>query len=136
MTSHNETPTVRLSILLLAGLLGACVSSPAAAAPATMPSATVEGGLDKPAVREVVRTLIDEVRHCYNDVLVDDATVEGQTVTSFVIDPDGSVHDASITESSMPERFDACLLAAVGSWSFPASDAETRVSYPFQFSPG
>jgi TonB family protein len=137
MPSQTQTPALSHPILLLAVVLGTFVASPAAAAPpATMPTATVEGGLDKPAVREVVRAHIDEVRHCYNAELVDDDTIEGRSVTSFVIHPDGSVHDASMPESTMPERFDACLLAAVGSWSFPASDAETRVTYPFQFSPG
>jgi TonB family protein len=120
MPIHTATISI---MLVLTGLL-------------TVPAAKVEGELDKPAVREVVRAHIDEIRHCYNAVLVEDATIEGQTVTSFVIHPDGSVHEAGITESSMPEQFDACLLEVVGRWSFPTSDAETRVSYPFQFSPG
>jgi outer membrane biosynthesis protein TonB len=143
MTSHDEPgklartlrkPTI---MLLVAGLLGTSVASPAAAAaPATMPTATVEGGLDKQAVREVVRANIEQIRDCYNAELIEDDSVEGSTVTSFVIQPDGSVHDAGIIESTMPERFDACLTQAIGSWWFPASDDETRVSYPFHLSPG
>lgn len=134
MTSHNENLA---TMLVFAGLLTVCIAAPTVhAAPAPNPPAAVEGGLDKPTVREVVRAHIDDVRDCYNAVLVEDETIEGATVTSFVIHPDGSVHDAGITESTMPKRFDACLTKAVGSWSFPASDAETRVTYPFQFSPG
>jgi TonB family protein len=135
MPSHNATKSPL--ILLLAGLLSACVGVPTAnAAPATTPRTTVEGELDKSAVREVVRAHIDEVRECYNAELAEDETIEGHSVIAFEIQPDGSVLGAAITESSMPERFDACLTGVVEGWSFPASDAETRVSYPFNFSVG
>lgn len=123
-------------LLLLAGLLAACVVPEASAAPSTVKPATVEGALDKPAVREVVRAHIDEVRECYNAELVEDETVAGRSVIAFVIQPDGSVSETSVRESTMPERFDACMVAAVEGWSFPTADAETRVSYPFEMSPG
>jgi TonB family protein len=137
-TSTNTLPGARLfnsrkPFMLLAALLGSLVAAPAAAA---APKATVEGGLEKAAVREVVRAHIDEVRDCYNAELVEDETVGGRTVVTFVIEADGSVHDASIPESTMPERFDACLSKAVATWAFPTSDAETLVTYPFEFEPG
>ena len=63
--------------MLLGCLLAACgASSEASAAPA----ATVEGGLDKPAVREVVRTHIGQVRECYNAELVENESVAGNVV--------------------------------------------------------
>jgi hypothetical protein len=40
----------------------------------------------------------------------------------------------SISESTMPERFDACLSGAVERWRFPSTDARTSVRYPFSMS--
>jgi outer membrane biosynthesis protein TonB len=139
MLIHSETPRILTSTMILAfaGLLGACVASAeASTAPAKAGQATVEGGLDKPAVREVVKAHIDEVRGCYNAELVEDENVEGRSVVSFVILADGSASEVGVAESTMPTRFDECMTAAVEGWTFPTSDAETRVVYPFMLSPG
>lgn len=123
--------------LLVAGaLLLSCALAPVADAAFEVPPASVEGGLDKPAVRAVVRENIDDVRYCYNDELIEDDSVAGYTVLEFVISTDGAVSRADVSESTMPARFDACLSAAVSSWSFPRAEAETSVSYPFEMSPG
>ncbi|PRQ08129.1 AgmX/PglI C-terminal domain-containing protein [Enhygromyxa salina] len=122
---------------LLAGLLAAIfMPSEADAANTEVQNATVEGGLDKSAVREVVRANIDQVRSCYNAELVDDATIEGSSVLAFVVRSDGSVTKAKVPESTMPPRFDRCMRRAVSTWSFPVAEAQTRVSYPFTMSPG
>lgn len=123
-------------LLLLAGLLAACVVPEASASPAAVKQASVEGALDKTAVREVVKQHIDEIRDCYDAELAEDETVEGRVVVSFVAQADGSVSTASMPESTMPPRFDACVLAAVETWTFPTAEAETTVWYPFLLSPG
>jgi hypothetical protein len=133
MSTH---PTRSTKLLPLTALLAACVASPAAAAPAKIEHTSVEGSLDKAAVREVVKARIHEVRECYNAELIADETVGGRSVVAFVVQPDGSVSEVGVPESTMPERFDACMVAAVEGWSFPASDAKTRVLYPFEMSPG
>jgi TonB family protein len=97
---------------------------------------SVEGGLDKTAVREVVRANIDDVRECYNAELGRDETVEGRVVVSFVVQPDGKVTNARVSESTMPKQFDACLAAAVAGWAFPTARESTSVTYPFEMSPG
>lgn len=94
------------------------------------------GGLDKAAVREVVRANIDDVRDCYNVELLEDETVGGRVSLSFVTNPDGTTSKIAVTESTLPERFDACLANVAASWSFPTSDASTSVVYPFELSPG
>jgi outer membrane biosynthesis protein TonB len=140
LTQDTILPGARVlhitKLLLLAGLLAACVVPEASASPGTVKQASVEGALDKPAVREVVKAHIVEVRKCYNAELVEDETVAGSVVVSFVIQPDGWASEVGVPESTMPARFDACVITAVEGWSFPASDAETRVSYPFEMSPG
>jgi TonB family protein len=141
MLTHDETKRARVllptQLLLLASLLAACVSSAEASAdPGTIQQASVEGALDKPAVREVVKAHIDEIRECYNAELVEDESVAGRSIVTFVVQPDGGAIEVAVSESTMPARFDACMVKAVEAWSFPAADAETRVTYPFDFSPG
>jgi TonB family protein len=98
--------------------------------------ARVEGGLDKPAVRAVVAAHIHDIRRCYNAELIEDESVAGDIVIAFTVAAAGSVHGVTITESTMPARFDACVAAAVGTWQFPSAELETHVSYPFAMSPG
>jgi TonB family protein len=141
MLTHNETQGTRVllptKLLLLASLLTGCVGSAEASTdPGTVQPASVEGALDKPAVREVVKAHIDQVRECYNAELVEDETVAGRVMVTFVVQPDGAASEVGVSESTMPERFDACMIKAVEAWSFPSSDAETRVTYPFDLSPG
>jgi TonB family protein len=140
MTAHHTTHGTRAftstKLLLLAGLLAACVASTATAAPPKIRHTSVEGSLDKAAIREVVKARIHEVRECYNAELSEDETVAGRSVVSFVVQPDGSVTEVGVPESTMPERFDACMVTAVEGWSFPASAGQTRVMYPFEMSAG
>jgi TonB family protein len=141
MLTRDQAKATRVllptKLLLLASMLAACVgSAEASAAPASVQQSSVEGALDKPAVREVVKAHIDEVRECYNAELIENETVAGRVVISFIVQPDGSASEVGIPESTMPARFDACIVAAVEVWSFPTADAETRVTYPFEMSPG
>lgn len=123
--------------LLLAGLLTAgFVPSEADAAEDKVERPTVDGGLDKPAVRAVVRANIGDVRSCYNAELRDDGDLAGRSVLTFVVQTDGSVSEVGVSESTMPARFDQCLSQAASTWSFPVANADTQVSYPFMMSPG
>ena len=133
MTTQTAT---RLGSRLLNLIAIAAVLGISASANATLGKPKIEGGLDKSAIREVVRANIDDVRECYNAELVDDEAVEGRVMVSFEIRPDGTVGKADVSESTMPERFDACLATAVATWSFPASDKATSVLYPFEMTPG
>lgn len=132
---HTQSkPLTRIVNLALAALLGVGVALPAEA---SAPKTQVDGALDKEAIRQVVRANIGDVRDCYNAELSENETLEGRVAVSFVVQADGSVSDVGITESTMPERFDACLSTAVASWSFPAIDSgSTKVVYPFVMSPG
>lgn len=137
LDSQRARARRRPAALLLAGLLAAgFVPAKADAAGDKVQPATVEGGLDKPAVREVVRANIDHVRSCYNAELQDDDNLAGRSVLTFVVRTDGSVSEVGIAESTMPTRFNQCLSQSASTWSFPVADAETRVSYPFEMSPG
>lgn len=124
--------------IFAAALFGLTVTSQTAdAAPQRMSkSAQVDGGLDKAAVREVVRARIDDVRHCYNAELNDDEQLAGRVVVDFTIAAAGSVHDVKVSESTMPARFDGCVAKAIATWQFPGAAQPTAVSYPFLMEPG
>jgi TonB family protein len=128
MPTANKPTTLFLLTLALFG-----ATTPALAGP---PKASVEGSLDKAAIREVVRAHIDEVRLCYDAELVEDEDLAGQIVVGFVIATDGHVRTVEMTSSNMPPRFDACVAAAVERWTFPSAASETTVSYPFLLEPG
>lgn len=130
--------------LAVLGLLPASAIHAAAPAPSPEPQpepqgvkrAEVDGGLDRAAVREVVRARIADVRGCYNTELLDDPAVAGRIVLAFTVTPAGDVREASVAESTMPARFDACVRAAVTTWAFPASERPTEIRYPFALEPG
>lgn len=132
--SHPNATGSTIAALLLAMGIGATPS----AASAGGPQAEVEGALDKGQIREVVRAHIDEVRHCYNVELKEQPEVGGRIVVAFTIDAEGLVRDARSAESTMPPRFDHCLVEALGSWQFPApaNGGKVKVRYPFQLEPG
>ncbi len=130
-------PAMAVTVALLAGLLGARGSAEAATpANDAERTTTVEGGLDKSAVRAVVSAQIDDVRDCYTTELGDDETAAGRIVVSFVIQPDGSPVDVGVAESTMSARFDGCMTTTIERWSFPTSATDTRVTYPFVLSLG
>ncbi|MFO7562068.1 MAG: AgmX/PglI C-terminal domain-containing protein [Enhygromyxa sp.] len=138
MTTPN--PRSRLPLLLTLTVATLATLAPACATPEPLEPpelrSTVEGALDKQAVRAVVAAEIADVRHCYNAELLEDDSLAGDLAIAFVIAPDGSVSEVEVVDSSMPARFDACIEASVASWSFPAAEGESRVVYPFFMEPG
>lgn len=143
MTTTN-TRTHSLASFALAGLIGlglaACTATAAAHTSGERQpmgqQAEVDGGLDKAAVREVVRARIGDIRDCYNAELIEDDSIAGRIVVDFTVAAAGSVQDVTIAESTMPDRFAACVAAAVGTWQFPSAERATAVSYPFNMEPG
>ena len=120
-------------------LLGLALFGAATPVLAGSPQASVEGSLDKAAIREVVRANIDDVRECYTIELREDedtTLVDDDGRVAFVIATDGHVREVEIASSSMPARFDACVAAAVERWTFPSATDETSVTYPFALAPG
>lgn len=141
----EHSPTHSLTAIALGGLIGLGLATWTTDAAARTPGserqpmgqhAQVDGGLDKEAVRAVVRARIDDIRVCYNAELIEDDSVAGRVVVDFTIAAVGSVRDVEIGESTMPARFDACVAAAVGTWQFPNAELATAVSYPFVMEPG
>jgi TonB family protein len=99
--------------------------------------AEVKGNLSKEQIRDVVRSHIDEVRYCYNQVLEVDPTVSAKVVIDFTIGEKGTVTRSAVAESNGPEQLGNCMSAAFRSWQFPAPNGGVvEVSYPFVMEPG
>lgn len=100
-----------------------------------MAKATVHGSLDRDLIRRVVRSHVNEVRHCYTQGLAANAGLSGRISVRFVIARDGSVASAEIAESTVAdEGVESCIAHSVERWRFPAG-AEVTVVYPFVLSP-
>lgn len=88
-------------------------------------------GLDRDAIRKVIRANISQVRTCYERELKARPALAGTTNVSFTIAPDGAV--TSATGGGFDPEVDACVAGAVKALKFPAGQAETNVNYPFTF---
>ncbi|KIG17123.1 Von Willebrand factor type A domain protein [Enhygromyxa salina] len=102
-------------------------------------AATVSGSLDKDIIRRVVRSRINEVRHCYNAGLMRNPNLAGRVEVQFVIDERGSVDAASVASSSLEDQQVAtCIANATRRWRFPKppGGGSVIVKYPFMLDPG
>lgn len=117
-----------LSLLLLA--LG---GSPDAGGPPP-----VKGSLDKEEIRAVIRSHIDEVKHCYEAELGNHPDLLGRVMVTFTISAQGDVIASKMESSTMDSPpVEACTVATVRRWRFPKpiGGGVVIVSYPFVFTP-
>ena len=101
--------------------------------------AIVTGSIDKDIIRRIVRSHINEVRHCYAQGLKTDPNLAGRVSIEFTIAATGRVTEAEISSSTLPESakdVNACVATAVKRWKFPkpAGGGVVTVTYPFVFS--
>ena len=95
--------------------------------------AQVQGSMDKEVIRRVIRSHINEVRHCYNQALAKDPNAKGRIAVQFMIGPTGHVRSAIVQESTMKDAaVGTCVSAAVKRWIFPKpTGSSVLVTYPF-----
>jgi hypothetical protein len=99
-------------------------------------SGTVEGGLDREAIRRVVVAHRAQVRWCYESRLTHAPDLAGHVVMEFVIDAAGHVVKASPVGSGLADpAVGACLADRVRGWTFPEphGGGQVTVRYPFVF---
>ncbi len=100
--------------------------------------AQVAGGLDEAVVRRVVRTHLNEIRHCYDQALTRDPTTKGRLALEFLVGDAGLVSNAVVGESEVRDPLlGRCVVQAAQRWRFPrpAGGGGTLVTYPFTFEP-
>jgi hypothetical protein len=97
---------------------------------------SVEEGLTKDEVGEVIHRHLSEVRYCYESAMIRTPDVEGKLIVNFVIGAMGQVKTADVKTSTLPDpRLDDCIIRRLVTWKFPRTKGgvEVAVSYPFIF---
>ena len=100
-------------------------------------------------VRRAIRTILPEIKKCYEDVLITDITAKGKLVIKFEIQDDGKIRssttmiektkwqsaDGKGTESTSLKTVGDCVNQTVAVTTFPAAPSGTVavVEYPFVF---
>ena len=99
-------------------------------------SSTTGGGLDREVIESIIRRRLDRIRLCYERQLNFNPKLVGKVTVHFVIGRKGEVLSSRATEDTMKnESVRSCILAEVGSWTFPTPEGGTlvNVDYPFVF---
>ncbi len=97
---------------------------------------SVEEGLTKDEVGEVIHRHLSEIRYCYESAMIHSPDLEGKLIINFSINHSGSIHTASIKSSTLSDsRVDDCVLRRLVTWKFPSPKGgiDVAVSYPFIF---
>jgi hypothetical protein len=99
-------------------------------------NASVEEGLTKDEVGEVIHRHLSEVRYCYESAMIRQPDIEGKLVVDFTIGGNGVVKTSEAKSSTLPDpRLDDCILRRLVTWKFPNTKGgiDVSVSYPFIF---
>ena len=99
-------------------------------------NSSVEEGLTKDEVGEVIHRHLSEVRYCYEAAMLRNPGVEGRLIVNFSIAGSGAVKTSEVKTSTLPDpRLDDCILRRLVTWKFPnpKGGVEVAVSYPFIF---
>jgi hypothetical protein len=99
-------------------------------------NSSVEEGLTKDEVGEVIHKHLSEVRYCYESAMIRQPDVEGKLIVDFTIGGNGVVKSAEAKSSTLPDpRLDDCIIRRLVTWKFPLPKGgiDVAVSYPFIF---
>lgn len=94
------------------------------------------GTIDREAVRRVIRSILSQLKSCYERQLRVDSTLEGKVVIQFEIAEQGRVRSASTKSTSLNNTtVESCVAARIREARFPEPPTGTIavVDYPFVF---
>ncbi|MEO5969047.1 MAG: AgmX/PglI C-terminal domain-containing protein [Bdellovibrionia bacterium] len=102
--------------------------------------ASVEEGLTKEEVGNVIHSHVSEVRYCYESAMIKNPNIQGKLIVDFVIQGKGAnagiIKSARINNSTLNDvSVDQCILSHLTKWKFPKpkGGVEVAVTYPFLF---
>jgi outer membrane biosynthesis protein TonB len=98
----------------------------------------VSGGLTTQEVKAVITTHLNEIRHCYEQLLQRSPNAGGKINSRFVIATTGRVTSAGIESATIQDaRMQGCVTGAIQRWKFPLprGGAPVTITYPFVFNP-
>ena len=96
-----------------------------------------EGGMDKEAIRRVIREHIREIRSCYERQLQSNPDLYGKLVIQWDIEEAGRVTRTEVKSNALGNDAVAqCIMSRLKTWKFPdpPQGVVGRVVYPFVFS--
>jgi TonB family protein len=98
---------------------------------------SVNGSLPRGVVQAVIRERNPSISRCYAEGLRRNPGLSGKLSVRFVIARDGSVSEAKLAESSLPDgEVNRCIVAQFSAMRFPQpADGKMTVLYPVQFAP-
>lgn len=98
----------------------------------------VSGGLTAQEILEVVRANLNQIRHCYEQLLQRSPSAAGKLAVNWTINSAGSVSSVKIANSSISDsQMKGCVTGRIQRWRFPKprGGQAVQVSYPFTFNP-
>jgi len=99
--------------------------------------ADIGGGMDKEAIRRVIREHIREIRNCYERELQKSPDLYGKIVLEWDIEEEGRVSRCVVKSNALGNDAVAqCIASRLKTWKFPdpPKDQVGRVVFPFVFS--
>ncbi len=98
----------------------------------------VSGGLSPQEILQVVRANLNQIRHCYEQLLQRSPSASGKLAVNWTINAQGNVSSVSIAESSISDsQMKGCVTSSIKRWKFPdpRGGQPVQISYPFTFNP-
>jgi outer membrane biosynthesis protein TonB len=95
------------------------------------------GGMDKEAIRRVIREHYREIKNCYDRELQRSPDLFGKLVLQWDIEEEGRVSGAVVKNNALGNETVAnCIISRLRTWKFPdpPKDQVGRVVFPFVFS--
>lgn len=98
----------------------------------------VSGGLTSQEIMAVIRANLNQIRHCYEQLLQRSPSASGKMGTTFVIDTAGRVSSVSVSQDTVNDSMmRGCVTGKMQRWAFPKprGGQPVSVNYPFVFNP-
>lgn len=95
-----------------------------------------DGTIDREAVRRVIRSILNQIKSCYERQLRVNSSLEGKVVIRFEIIEQGRVRSAKTQSTSLKDAtVESCVAARIREARFPEPPPGTiaQVDYPFVF---
>lgn len=96
------------------------------------------GGLTSQEVQAVIRANLNQIRHCYEQLLQRSPNASGKMKVRFIVAKNGRVSGVSVLSSSISDMLmKGCVTGKIRRWAFPRprGGQPVTVKYPFVFNP-
>lgn len=96
--------------------------------------ATVDSGLDREMIANVVRRHMGQIRYCYEQALQGNPSLQGRVTAKWVVGASGKTSRVGIRDTSMHSKtVENCIKKHIRGWVFPLprGGVSVPVSYPF-----